>query len=47
MSGKEPGTRTPAPKGLPKAEKLPTSLQKIVDKADSEENLYDELYDGT
>lgn len=39
--------RGAAPTGLPKAEKLPAGLQKIVDKADAEENFYDELYDGT
>jgi len=39
--------RGPPPTGLPKNEKLPKSLQSIVDKADKEENFYDELYDGT
>jgi fission process protein 1 len=37
----------PAPTGLPEPEKLPPALQKILDKADREENFYDELYDGT
>lgn len=37
-----------APPGdLPKPEKLPPALQKIIDKADKEENFYDELYDGS
>jgi fission process protein 1 len=31
---------------LPAPEKLPSALQKIIDKADKEENFYDELYDG-
>jgi len=35
------------PKDLPEPEKLPTALQNIIDKADKDENLYDELYDGT
>ena len=35
------------PTDLPKPEKLPPALQKIIDRADKEENLYDELYDGT
>ena len=39
--------RGPPPTGLPKSEKLPPGLQKILDKADKEENFYDELYDGT
>lgn len=37
----------PAPTGLPPREKLPESFQKIIDKAEKEDNLYDELYDGT
>lgn len=32
---------------LPEREKLPPGLQKILDKADKDESLYDELYDGT
>jgi fission process protein 1 len=32
---------------LPKPEKLPSALQKIIDKGDLEDNFYDELYDGT
>jgi fission process protein 1 len=50
MAGKDPETeqpRGPPPTGLPKAEKLPPGLQKIVDKADKDESLYDELYEGT
>jgi len=47
MSEKPEKPRGPAPTGLPKNEKLPAKLQAIVDKADQEENFYDELYDGT
>jgi fission process protein 1 len=32
---------------LPPPEKLPARLQSIIDKADQEDNFYDELYDGT
>ena len=39
--------RGPPPTDLPKPEKLPAALQKILDKADKEDNFYDELYDGT
>jgi len=40
--------RGPAPTGLPEREKLPKSLQSIVDKADKDESyFYDDLYDGT
>jgi mitochondrial fission process protein 1 len=39
--------RGPPANGLPEPEKLPPALQKIVDKADKEDNFYDELYDGT
>ncbi|RDW80563.1 hypothetical protein BP5796_05261 [Coleophoma crateriformis] len=39
--------RGPPPTGLPKPEKLPPALQRIIDKNDAEDNLYDELYDGT
>jgi hypothetical protein len=34
------------PKKLPDREELPRSLQKIVDKADREDNLYNELVEG-
>ncbi|KAH6676381.1 mitochondrial 18 KDa protein-domain-containing protein [Halenospora varia] len=37
----------PPPGELPAPEKLPASLQKIVDKADVDESFYDELYEGT
>jgi hypothetical protein len=48
MPGNESDKRGPAPTGpLPPPEKLPSSLQKIIDKADTEDNFYDELYDGT
>jgi fission process protein 1 len=49
MTGKDSEKpQGPPPSGpLPKNEKLPAALQKIVDKADQETNLYDELYDGT
>lgn len=40
-------SRGPPPTDLPKPEKLPTALQKIVDRADRDESLYDELYEGT
>jgi len=49
MAGKD----SEQPKGsppsgpLPKAERLPPALQKIVDKAEQDSSLYDELYDGT
>ncbi|TVY81227.1 Mitochondrial fission process protein, partial [Lachnellula suecica] len=43
----EPDKRGPRPTGMPKAEKLPAGLQKIVDKADKDESLYDELYEGS
>jgi hypothetical protein len=47
MVGKDSeNPRGPAPTGLPKASKLPKSLQNIVDKDDKEENFYDELYEG-
>ncbi|KAN0096430.1 Mitochondrial 18 KDa protein (MTP18) domain containing protein [Hyaloscypha variabilis] len=39
--------RGPPPSGLPEPEKLPPALQRIIDKADKEDNFYDELYDGT
>ncbi len=47
MSGKDDKREGAPPGGLPKPEKLPPSLQKIIDKADNEDNFYDELYDGT
>ena len=31
---------------LPKRERLPDGLQKIVDKADKEENVFDEIVEG-
>lgn len=34
------------PNRLPNREKLPQSLQKIVDKADHEDNFYDEIVSG-
>ncbi len=34
------------PKKLPEREKLPKSLQSIVDKADKDENFYNELLSG-
>lgn len=48
MSGKDADKRGPPPTGpLPKPGKLSPALQDIIDKADKEENFYDELYDGT
>ncbi|KAE8451656.1 hypothetical protein EG329_003113 [Mollisiaceae sp. DMI_Dod_QoI] len=48
MSGNDSDkSRGSPPKGLPQPEKLPPALQKIIDKADKEDNFYDELYDGT
>ncbi|TVY47414.1 Mitochondrial fission process protein [Lachnellula occidentalis] len=50
MAGKDSETdkpRGPPPSGLPKSEKLPPALQSIIDKADKDESLYDELYEGT
>jgi len=32
---------------LPPREKLPPALQKIVDRADKDESIYDEIWDGT
>ncbi|KAI9051734.1 hypothetical protein LZ554_004774 [Drepanopeziza brunnea f. sp. 'monogermtubi'] len=49
MSGKDSDKREPKgspPTGLPAREKLPAEFQKIIDKSDSDENFYDELYDG-
>ena len=46
MSDKPEKPRAPAPTGLPKNEKLPANLQAIVDKAEQEDNFYDEIYDG-
>ncbi|QSZ34284.1 hypothetical protein DSL72_005874 [Monilinia vaccinii-corymbosi] len=45
MAGKD-NSRGPPPAASPNVQKLPDGLQKIVDKADEEENFYDELYDG-
>jgi len=39
--------RGPPPSGLPAPEKLPVDLQRLVEKADRDDNFYDELYDGT
>jgi len=47
MPDKPAPHRGPPPSSLPKNEMLPQSLQAIVDKADREDNFYDELYDGT
>ncbi len=48
MSGNDSDkSRGSPPQGLPQPEKLPPALQKIIDKADKEDNFYDELYDGT
>jgi fission process protein 1 len=48
MSDKESKPLGDLPKDLPKAEKLPPSLQSIIDKADADEDtFYDGLYDGT
>jgi mitochondrial fission process protein 1 len=54
MAGADPkkqNSSSAAPTGidsqLPPPEKLPKSLQKIIDKADKEENFYDELWEGT
>jgi hypothetical protein len=48
MAGKDSDKpRGPPPGDLPKPEKLPDAFQKIIDKADNEDNFYDELYDGT
>jgi mitochondrial fission process protein 1 len=50
MAGKDPEAdkpRGPPPSGLPKPEKLPAELQKILDKADKEDSFYDELYEGS
>ncbi|RDL39834.1 uncharacterized protein BP5553_04174 [Venustampulla echinocandica] len=40
-------SRNPQPKTQPHPHELPPALQKIVDKADKEDNFYDELYEGT
>jgi len=48
MAGKDSDKpRGPPPGELPKPEKLPEAFQRIIDKADNEDNFYDELYDGT
>lgn len=47
MSDKDTNkSRGPPPTGLPPAEKLPASLQRIIDSAD-DDSFYDDLYDGT
>ncbi|CZS91346.1 uncharacterized protein RCO7_01578 [Rhynchosporium graminicola] len=46
-SDKKAPPKGPAPTGLPPREKLSPAFQKIIDKSDSEDNFYDELYDGT
>jgi fission process protein 1 len=47
-STKKPNdTSPPVGKDSLPREKLPPTLQKIVDKADKEENFYDELWEGT
>jgi hypothetical protein len=54
MAGADPkklnsssATTTGIDSQLPPPEKLPPSLQKIIDKADKEDNFYDELWEGT
>ncbi|KAG0652605.1 hypothetical protein D0Z07_0462 [Hyphodiscus hymeniophilus] len=47
MAGKDSENPKRGSTDLPKPEKLPASLQSIVDQADKDENFYDELYDGT
>jgi hypothetical protein len=54
MAGADPkklnsssATATGIDSQLPPPEKLPPSLQKIIDKADKEDNFYDELWEGT
>jgi len=54
MAGADPkrlnsssATSTGVDSQLPPPEKLPPSLQKIIDKADKEDNFYDELWEGT
>lgn len=47
MSGKDSDKgRSSPPRDLPERKSLSPALQKLVDKADKEENFYDELYDG-
>lgn len=35
------------PNDLPPVKKLPPALQEIVDKAEKDETIYDELWEGT
>jgi len=46
-SSSDQSQRGPPPSGLPAREKLPPGLQKILDKAEKDDSIYDELYDGT
>ncbi|KAH8808995.1 mitochondrial 18 KDa protein-domain-containing protein [Xylogone sp. PMI_703] len=48
MTGKDSSTVQNEGKSpqLPEPEKLKPALQRIIDKADKEDNFYDELYDG-
>lgn len=46
-AGKDDTRKTPFdPDKLPERHKLSPSLQKIVDKADKDDNIYDQLVDG-
>lgn len=54
MAGADPkksksssATATGIDPDLPPPEELPPSLQKIIDKADKDDNFYDELWEGT
>lgn len=44
---KAKSTATEVADDLPPRHKLPEGLQKIVDKAEKDESIYDELWDGT
>ncbi len=45
---KKPNDESPFDKDkLPDREKLPTELQKIVDNADKDGSIYDDILDGT
>ncbi|RFU29052.1 hypothetical protein B7463_g7293, partial [Scytalidium lignicola] len=52
MAGKDSNTiqtegkRAGPPEELPEPHKLKPALQRIIDKADKDDNFYDELYDG-
>ncbi|KIN00427.1 hypothetical protein OIDMADRAFT_19514 [Oidiodendron maius Zn] len=47
MPGKDSDKgRGPFPEDTPERKQLSPTLQKLVDKADKDENFYDELYDG-